>query len=144
MEHATTLLHRLFRSFCLRCRSQVSGLKGKYISLSTYRRSGVSVETPVWFVEMEQKLYVFSANDSGKVKRLRNSSRARIAPCDARGGLKGEWQDAEARVVEDRATIERAHGLLRTKYGFQMWLADVMSKLSGRLNRRAFIEIDPL
>jgi hypothetical protein len=122
----------------------VSGLKGKYISLSTYRRSGVSVETPVWFVEMEQKLYVFSARDSGKVKRLRNSSKARIALCDARGGLKGEWQDAEARVVEDRATIERAHDLLRTKYGFQMWLADVMSKLSGRLNRRAFIEIDPL
>ena len=122
----------------------MSGLKGKYISLSTYRRSGVSVETPVWFVEMEQKLYVFSANDSGKVKRLRNSSTARIAPCDARGGLKGEWQDAEARVVEDRATIERAHDLLRTKYGFQMWLADLMSKLSGRLNRRAFIEIDPL
>ncbi len=122
----------------------MTGLDGKYISLSTYRRSGASVETPVWFVEMEQKLYVFTTGDSGKVKRLRNSPKARIAPCDARGGLKGEWQDVEARVVEDRSTIERAHALLRTKYGFQMWLTDVMSKLSGRLKRRAFIEIDLL
>ena len=122
----------------------MTGLDSKYISLSTYRRSGASVETPVWFVEMEQKLYVFTARDSGKVKRLRNSPKARIAPCDARGGLKGEWQDVEARLVEDRSTIERAHALFRMKYGFQMWLTDVMSKLSGRLKRRAFIEIDLL
>ena len=47
--------------------------------------------------------------DSGKVKRLRNSSRARIAPCDARGNVKGEWRDATARIVDDAALIERAH-----------------------------------
>ena len=123
----------------------MTGLDGKYISLSTYRRSGTSVETPVWFVEMDEKLYVFTAGDSGKVKRLRNSPKARIAPCNARGDLKGEqsqWRDVEARVIDDRSTIERAHALLRKKYGFQMWLADVGSKLTGRLNRRAFIEID--
>ncbi len=120
----------------------MTGLDGNYISLSTLRRSGASVDTPVWFVEMDEKLYVFSAGDSGKVKRLRNSSKARIAPCDARGGLRGEWRDVEARVIEDRSIIERAHALLRKKYGFQMWVADVGSKLTGRLNRRAFIEID--
>ncbi len=120
----------------------MTGLDGKYISLATYRRSGASVATPVWFVEMDQKLYVFTAGDSGKVKRLRNSSKARVAPCDARGRVDGEWRDAEARLVEARATIERAHPLFRKKYGIQMWLTDLMSKISGRLNRRAFIEID--
>ena len=120
----------------------MTGLDGKYISLSTYRRSGASVETPVWFVEMDQKLYVFTAGDSGKVKRLRNSSGARIAPCDVRGGVEGEWRSTEARLVENRSTIERAHALFRKKYGVQMWVSDVVSKLAGRLNRRAFIEID--
>ena len=120
----------------------MTGLDGKYINLSTYRRSGASVDTPVWFVEMDEKLYVFTAGDSGKAKRLRNSPKARIAPCDARGGLEGEWRDVEARLIEDGAIIARAHALLRKKYGIQMWIADVGSKLTGRLNRRAFIEID--
>jgi PPOX class probable F420-dependent enzyme len=116
--------------------------RNRYLSLSTFRKTGVEVKTPVWFAALGDKLYVFTAPDSGKVKRLRNSSRARIAPCDARGNVKGEWRDATARIVDDAALVARAHQSLRAKYGWQMAVTDFGARLAGRLRKRAYLEID--
>lgn len=113
------------------------------MSLATFRRNGAEVRTPVWFAAADRKLYVFSAGESGKVKRLRHSSRARIAPSDARGHVRGEWREASARIVTEPRTIERAHAALRSKYGWQMRLADLLSRLTGRASRRAWLEIQP-
>ena len=114
----------------------------RYVALATFRRSGAEVRTPVWFAAMDGKLYVFSAGDAGKVKRLRHSPRARIAPSDARGNVRGEWWDAEARVVAEPRAIERAHAAMRAKYGWQARVGDLFSRLTGRLPRRAWIEIE--
>jgi len=114
----------------------------RYLSLATFRRTGAAVPTPVWFVVSEGRLSVFTASESGKVKRLRHSSRVRIAPCDVRGRLRGDWQEATARIVGDASSIERAHAALRAKYGWQMWLADVLARVGRRIQRRAWIEID--
>jgi PPOX class probable F420-dependent enzyme len=113
----------------------------RYMSLATFHRNGTDVATPVWFAAADGKLYVFTAGESGKVKRLRQSPRARIAPSDARGRVRGEWREASARIVTEPPTIERAHAALRSKYGGQMRLADLLSRLTGRINRRAWIEI---
>jgi PPOX class probable F420-dependent enzyme len=115
----------------------------RYLSLATFRASGAEVATPVWYAAVDGRLYVVTARDSGKVKRLRRSSRARIAPCDARGGTTGGWRDATARVVVDAGTIARADAALRVKYGWQKRLLDFFSRLGGRYHRRAWIEIDP-
>ncbi len=112
-----------------------------FLNLATYRRNGLAVETPVWFAELDDKLYVFSAGDAGKVKRLRNSSRARVAACDVRGRLRGEWIDASASIVAAPETIAAAHAAMRRKYGWQMWGTDLLSRLSGRIQRRAWLEI---
>src|ERR1700736_4936526 len=114
----------------------------RYVALATFRRSGAEVRTPVWFAAMDGKLYVFSAGDAGKVKRLRHSLRARIAPSDARGNVRGEWWDAEARVVAEPRVIERAHAAMRAKYGWQARVGALFSRLTGRLPRRAWIEIE--
>ena len=114
----------------------------RYLSLATYRVSGAEVATPVWFAALDDMLYVFTAGDSGKVKRLRRSSRVRIAPCDARGNLQGSWRDASARVVTDAAAIARAEKVLRKKYGWQKWLLDLSSRVTGRIRRRAYIAIE--
>ena len=115
--------------------------EARYLSLATFRRDGRAVETPVWFAEHDVKLYVFSAGDAGKVKRLRNSARARVAACDVRGRLRGDWEDATASIVEDPKTIETAYGALREKYGLQMWLTNFFSRLTGRIGKRAILEI---
>jgi uncharacterized protein len=115
----------------------------RYLSLATLRRSGAAVATPVWFAAEGGALWVVSAGDAGKVKRLRNSPRVRIAPCDARGGLHGAWQDATARLVSDPALIARARAALRAKYGWQVRVLDFFARLSGRARRRAWIAITP-
>jgi hypothetical protein len=112
------------------------------MALATFRRSGAEVRTPVWFAAMDGKVYVFTAGESGKVKRLRRSSRARVAPSDVRGGVRGEWWDVAARLVTEPGLIERAHAALRAKYGWQAWVGDAFSGLTGRIGRRAWIEIE--
>ena len=114
----------------------------RYLSLATYRRNGTEVRTPVWFAHDGGRLHLFTAGDSGKVKRLRHTARARVAPCGGQGGLRGPWQDARARLIDDPATIARGHAALRAKYGWQMWLADVLAGISGRARRRAWIEVE--
>ena len=122
--------------------SDVAALdRHRYVSLATFRRGGAAVATPVWFAAIGERLYVFTAGDSGKVKRLRNSPRARVAACDARGRLDGGWRDATARIVTDGALIQRAWTALRAKYGWQLRLLDLGARLSGRIRRRAWLEI---
>ncbi len=115
----------------------------RYLNLATFRRDGRAVETPIWFAEADRRLYAFSAGDAGKVKRLRNSPRSRIAPCDARGRLRGEWRDATTRIVDDPASVAKAYRALTAKYGWQMRIADGLARLSGRYARRAVLEIEP-
>ena len=112
------------------------------MSLATFRRSGAEVRTPVWFAAVDGKIYLFTAGESGKVKRLRHSSRARVAPSDMRGRVRGGWWDVTARIVTEPRSIERAHAALRAKYGWQVRLGDLFSRLTGRIRRRAWIEIE--
>jgi PPOX class probable F420-dependent enzyme len=113
-----------------------------YIALATFRRSGVAVVTPVWFAARDGNLYVFSAGNAGKVKRLRNDPSIRIAACNVRGTVRGVWIEGRARLLDDREQIRRASEALRRKYGWQMWLADFFSRLSGRIEGRAYLELD--
>jgi uncharacterized protein len=114
----------------------------RYVSLATFRRDGTQVKTPVWFAVIDGRLYVVSAGDAGKVKRLRHSSRALVAPSDARGGVRGPWRDAAARIVSDPIVIERAHAALLAKYGWQARLLNIVSRLVGRIRKRAWIEVE--
>jgi hypothetical protein len=97
------------------------------------------VATPVWCAELNGDFFIFSAGNAGKVKRLRNSPRARLAVCDARGKLRGDWQEAEATVIDKSPEISEALTALRNKYGWQMWLADIASKLTGKYHKRSYI-----
>jgi PPOX class probable F420-dependent enzyme len=97
--------------------------KGKCLSLETFRKNGDAVRTPVWFavepaspaISTPAKLYIYTVDNTGKVKRIRNNASARIAPCDMRGNVSGDWIDARAEIVTGQ---EAAHGmrLLNKKY----------------------------
>jgi uncharacterized protein len=114
----------------------------KYVSLATYRRNGIEVKTPVWIVEVARRYYVFSAGDAGKVKRIRATPRVRMAACDVRGNIQSGWMEARARIVVDSALIAQVRRALRSKYGLIMRLIDVMATMTGRIRRRAYIEIE--
>jgi len=108
----------------------------KYLSLESFRKNGQGVRTPVWFAAdplggNPPTLYVHSAADSGKAKRIRRNSQVRIAPCDSRGRLLGDWIDARAEIT---AAEEAGRGLrlLSTKYKLWMQLVLFFSKLKRR------------
>lgn len=84
--------------------------------LTTYRRSGVAVSTPVWAAEADGRFYVRSERTAGKIKRLRNDTRVLIAPCTVRGKPLGAPLEAHASVV----SVEReqvAEQALADRYG---------------------------
>ena len=114
----------------------------RYLSLATFRRDGRAVETPVWFALAGGRLYVFSEGDAGKVKRLRNDRRVRVAPCSVRGRVRGAWREGRGRRIDDPSAVARAYAALRRKYGWQMAVADALSRLSGRYAKRAILELE--
>jgi PPOX class probable F420-dependent enzyme len=92
----------------------------KYISLTTFRKSGVGVPTPVWFGEENGKMYVMSRSNSGKLKRIRNNPQVKIAACTMRGKVTGPEFAAKARILPQQ-DWPAARNAVRRKY----WLARV-------------------
>ncbi len=90
--------------------------QAKYLSLTTFRRDGTPVATPVWLVPDGDALRVVTQADSGKAKRLRNDPRVLLAPCDARGNLKGEQVEGTA-LLEDAAETARTAAMIEKRYG---------------------------
>jgi uncharacterized protein len=111
----------------------------KYLSLETFRKSGAGVRTPVWFAEKDGELLLYTLADSGKVKRIRNNPRVRIAPSDMRGKLLGDWSEATARFL-DGEDAHRANGALNRKYWLKR-LFDWSSKL--RRTPRVYLAVRP-
>ena len=106
--------------------------KHHYINLSTFRKSGARVPTPVWFVELEGKLYVFTGAQTGKARRIRANGRAIVAPCDARGNPKGAFSSMRGRIVADPDLLQRVNALYKRKYGFQRTLITWLNALRRR------------
>jgi PPOX class probable F420-dependent enzyme len=114
----------------------------RYVSLETFRKTGRAVATPVWFARSGDRYYVFSEADAGKVKRLRNDPRVRLAACNVRGKVHGPPHAGRAARRDDPETVERAYAALRAKYGWQMRITDFFSRLAGRIGNRAILEIE--
>ena len=110
---------------------EISGQK--YISLSTFRKSGIKVPTPVWFGEEGDKLYVMTLSKMGKTKRVRNNPQVTVAPCTIRGRVTGPEIAALARILppEEHA---RARKTVNRKY--------LLARLSSPFSRAdTFLEI---
>ena len=110
-----------------------------YLNLETFKRSGLGVKTPVWFVQDGPSLYVRTGAESGKVKRVRNNGRVRVVVSDAMGAPRGEWLEGTARLVEAEEA-DRASRLAARKYGAMKIGFDLMNRLQGR--KWATIRID--
>jgi len=115
----------------------------RYILLITFRKNGKAVPTPVWFVEMDGKLYVFTGGQTGKAKRVRATGRALVAPSDARGNPLGDPIPMRARIVREEDLIRRADALYRQRYGFLRVLLGWLNRLRGRRDTPVLIELSP-
>lgn len=101
-----------------------------YVLLTTFRKDGTPVGTPVWAVAEGNKLYVWTVTDSWKVKRLRRNPAVTVQPCDVRGKTRGEVLNGTGRIL-DAAETEHVRSLLRKKY----WLVGPFVLLGSVLRR---------
>lgn len=114
----------------------------RYIALTTYRKSGEEVSTPVWFVRAGDVLHVFTDVESGKVRRIRNDPRVTLAPSDFRGRPRGGSIEAVARIM-DGPEFDFADCALREKYGWQYRTFRTVLRFQGKLSRSTFLELRP-
>lgn len=100
----------------------------RYISLTTFKRDGTPVSTPVWVVsDDDRRLLVWSEAGTWKVKRLRRDPRVLVAASSFRGTERGRRIPGRARLVEDPG-VDR---LLRRKYGWQKRVIDLLNRGVG-------------
>jgi PPOX class probable F420-dependent enzyme len=124
--------------------ANVSPDAARYIALTTYRRDGRPVTTPVWLVALEEKFYVFTASNTGKARRVRATGRVRFAPCSMNGRrILGEWREGTGCVVQDEALRHRAMAALQRKYGWQLSVALLVYRLRGLHRQRVVLELTP-
>jgi uncharacterized protein len=96
--------------------------RSRYVSLTTYRKDGTAVATPVWHVVNGGELLVVSDADAGKVKRIRNNSHVVVTVCDFRGKIAPGAPSVEgtARLL-DAADTQTGRALLAGKYVLSRW-----------------------
>ncbi|MAS58329.1 MAG: hypothetical protein CMD42_01085 [Gammaproteobacteria bacterium] len=116
--------------------------KEKYINLATQKRDGSFVNTPVWFAQDNANniYFIFSAGEAGKVKRIKNFSKVKVAICNYQGNLFGEWFKAEAELIEDEVSVKLAYMRLMEKYGWQLKIVNFFSRIRGKYNQRQVIK----
>jgi len=108
----------------------------RYVALTTYRRDGRAVTTPVWAVSLEGKLYVVTTESTGKAKRVRATGRVRFASCSMSGRrILGEWQEGTGRIVQDAARRSEAvaalHGSTAGNCLWPCWSTDCVGSIAN-------------
>jgi PPOX class probable F420-dependent enzyme len=122
--------------------------KASYISLTTFRKTGEAVPTPVWFAEREGTLYLFTFPGAGKVKRINHTARVTVAPCTLNGRVTGPAIEGKARVLTEPADEALAEQTLAKKYGIIWRLYHGVMGLGRVISRKpksksVWLAIDP-
>jgi hypothetical protein len=108
----------------------------QFMSLTTYKKNGDAVPTPVLFARDGDKVYCFTLANAGKAKRIRNNGKVQVAPCDRAGKILGESVEATARLITGD-DIKAANRALNAKYGLMKRFFDLL-----QIRRdRAYIEV---
>ena len=105
--------------------------RARYVSLTTFRKDGTPVATPVWAVADGGELYVWTRSDSWKVKRIRNNGRVTVVACDVRGRVVegAPVLEGHARLLDGEG-LKRVRRLMMRKYTWQFWMLDVPAALA--------------
>jgi PPOX class probable F420-dependent enzyme len=111
----------------------------RYMRLSTFRRSGEAVHTPVWFARVGDSLYVVTGRNTGKAKRIRNNPGVLLTPSNFRGRPRGPELRATSRQT-DQQRGDPADRALGEKYGWQYRAFLRVEGLIGSPEEMVFLE----
>ena len=126
----------------------------KYVALTTFRRSGAPVTTPVWFspsLDEPGLFVVMSLDDTGKTKRLAHTATVELQACGIRGGVEPGTPTyrGSARVVRDAESLASVRRAVVAKYGFPARFSNLTDKVGSKVGlKRApragiLVSVDP-
>ena len=111
------------------------------IALTTFRKTGQAVTTPVWFAISLGTIYVETHADAGKLKRLRHTARVTLAPCTYSGKVTGSVIAGNARILTESQESTTASGALAKKYGIMRSLYHFVRNARRMLQRKAKVDV---
>lgn len=114
--------------------------QSKYISLTTFTKDGRAKPTAIWAAPAGGKLLVITEESAWKVKRIRNTPRVTIAPCDMRGNVRGDAVEATARIL-DKSRNGEIYDAIGRRYGIVGKVFNIFSKLRGGMTKNVGLEI---
>ena len=123
--------------------------KEKYISLTTFRKTGEAVITPVWFAESKGTIYAETGVNAGKLKRIRHKERVTLAACTMSGRVTGAEIVGRARVLSEPQEIKVAKAAMSQKYGLTRslyyFILDTISTIRRKFQMNlVYIAIEPI
>jgi uncharacterized protein len=114
----------------------------KTVLLTTYRRDGTPVGTPVNIAVEETRAFVRTWDNAWKIKRIRNNPEVEIAPSTFSGKPTGPAIRARARVLSDDESAHAGQALARKHPILHGILVPLVHRLRG--NKTLHIEVTPL
>ena len=109
---------------------------GRNLSLTSFKRDGTGVATPLWFVSDGRRLFALTDLHSAKVGRIRRNPSVLVAPCRANGKLLGEPLPARVEVLTATPELEHVRKLLIERYKISYRLVMLMYRIGRRLHGR--------
>jgi PPOX class probable F420-dependent enzyme len=109
---------------------------GRYLSVTSFKRDGTGVATPVWFVSDGRRLFALTDRHSAKVRRMRRNLRVLVASCRVNGKLRSEPVRARVEVLTATPELERVQTLLTERYKISYRLVMLIYRLGRRLRGR--------
>ncbi len=124
-------------------------VKEKYISMTTFRKTGEAVVTPMWFAERSGTIYAETGVDAGKLKRIRHTARVTLAPCTISGKVSGSEVEGKARILTETQEIITAKAAMSKKYGLMHSLYYFLLNTISAVQRKpqinlVYIAIEPV
>jgi uncharacterized protein len=105
---------------------------GRYLSVTSFKRDGTGVATPVWFVSDGGQLFAFTDLHSAKVRRMRRNPCVLVASCRVDGKLRGEQVPARVELLTGTAELERVRKLLLARYTISYRVVTLVYRLGRR------------
>src|ERR671921_1250506 len=115
----------------------------RFVSLTTFRRSGEAVATAVWVARDGEALVVTTPENSGKVRRLRHTASVELRPCSRTGRVEDGVPPVagSAEILSDEASRTRYTDAIRRKYGLEFRVVMAIERLTGRTRHRVILRI---
>lgn len=117
--------------------------ESRFVSLTTYRKSGEAISSPLLYFKAGQKLVIYTNLDSGKVKRIRNNGKVQVAPCKVNGEVTGNYIDARARIITDPEEDKQGLAAIMGKHPFVINAFEIINRLRGKKMVRIAVEPVP-